>query len=305
MNQELIIFTHIPKAAGSTLVLIIEQEYGKNNIFKIRINDTFEKIQYQLKQHYQKSEKSFFATGHLGFGIHEFLSIPVKYITMLREPVALLTSRYYYRQNHFKSNHPLVVHANKSTLEEFVDAIEDNTMTRFLSGAELQAQISLGKEKSSFDNLQIERVLNKDLREKPCSREMLETAKKNLEYSIDSFGITEHFNESLLLFKKTFNWNRIYYLRQNTGLVKDKATLPQSTLEKIQGRNRYDIELYQFACDLFKKRIQSHGSSFSRELERFEFLNPICGRVSLARHFLLDIPQLTLEQTRRIKKKLF
>jgi len=302
MNQELIVFTHIPKASGSTLVSIIDQEYGKGNVFKIRVNDTFENIRSRLERRICESDASFFATGHLGFGIHEFVSVPVRYVTMLREPVALLISRYHYRKNHPKSKHPLVIHANNSTLEDFAKDIEDNMMTRFLSGMELKSQLSLDESKASFDDLQTERALNKDFKDIPCSREMLEAAKKHLEDSIDVFGITERFNESLLLFRKELAWKKIHYVRQNTGRAKNREALPSHILETIRNRNLYDIELYNFSCELFERRIQSYGSSFLNDLKNFELINPIYGRLNSMNKFIYDTPRRTLSMARTVKK---
>lgn len=305
MKKELIIFTHIPKASGSTLVSIIDQEYGKKNVFKIRVNDTFEDIQNRLERRLCESDTSFFSTGHLGFGIHDFISVPVRYITMLREPVSLLISRYHYRKSHPKSDHPLVIHANNSTLESFAEDIEDNMMTRFLSGMELKSQLSLDKSKASFDNLQIERLLNKDFKDISCSKEMLEAAKKNLENSVDVFGITERFNESLILFRKELEWKKIHYVRRNTSRSRKKEKFFPQILESIRSRNHYDVELYNFSCELFEKRIRSYGSSFPKELKNFELLNPMYGRLNSMNTFFHETPRRILSMARDVKKKLF
>src|SRR5690606_34786273 len=112
-----------------------------------------------------------------------WLSRPAVSLTMLRDPVDRVLSLYYY-----------IFQSEQHYLYDIV-ARGDIGLARFIE------EITTAES----DNGQV-RVLNPEpLWEFPkgeIRRPMLEDAKRNLEHGVTAFGLTERFDESLMLFRR-------------------------------------------------------------------------------------------------------
>ena len=89
-------------------------------------------------------------------------------------------------------------------------------------------------------------------------------------------GLTERFDETLILLKREFGWDWPFYIRDN--VTRNKAAredIPSSTIDIIKEFNRLDIELYEYATKCFNEQIDSQGRSFYDEVEKFKELNKI------------------------------
>jgi hypothetical protein len=107
-----------------------------------------------------------------------------------------------------------------------------------------------------------------------CTRDMLETAKSNLRDHFVVVGLTERFDETLLLLKRQLGWRRHSYTRHNvTARRPVKRELSEAALGSILSANRLDIELYRYAKELFDEQVRQQGPSFTRELNRFRSVN--------------------------------
>ena len=187
------IFLHIPKAAGMTLSKIIERQYRPTSIFTtsgIRAGisiDDFRKLP-EARRRKVKALK-----GHMWFGLHEFLPQPSTYITMLRDPVDRIVSHYYFALQR-ETQHYLYrsITSKHMTLADYASSGMspelNNGQTRLLSGVE---------------------NLNKLTGFEPCIPEMLERAKKNLKEHFSVVGLSERFDETLIILRKVFGWKNI------------------------------------------------------------------------------------------------
>jgi tetratricopeptide (TPR) repeat protein len=255
-SQELIIFAHIPKTAGSSINAMLEQNYSqifnlytKKNSSSTNVKDWIENYNQNVAESIDKNDfQTKIVRGHIGLGIHEFLKYQsCTYMTVLRHPVDRVVSHYYYFSRP-ESSSKLI--KDDMTLEEFIlqrkFSIVDNLQTRFLSG--------LGWQKTS---------VGKDLYDKKfslkygnCTDDMLSFAKNNLASYI-LFGLQDRFAESLELFKKVLRWKSIEIDTQKNVNVKrpKKDQIDPDLVKLIEAENKWDLELYNYARDLFDKQI--------------------------------------------------
>ncbi len=110
---------------------------------------------------------------------------------------------------------------------------------------------------------------------KTIDNSALIAAKMNIEHLFTFFGFVEQFDESIILLKHAMDLSDCLYLKKNVtqnrpkfeGFTKDQ----QSALHKSLA---WDLELYNHAKELYKKRIVLLGESFHQEVDHFkEYLN--------------------------------
>jgi hypothetical protein len=260
-KQRALIFLHIPKTAGTTLNCLLDKQYPSKYSCKIHspyphnFQDELNKI-----SRVQKEEINFFK-GHMAFGLHKILPQPSTYITMLRDPVERVISLYYFilrTPDHYLYN---LVREHQMSLKECISSRIsselENGQTRLLSGNLELAKNQMG----SFE---------------PSSPEWLEAAKKNLENNFTAFGITERFDESLILFKRKLGWRLPLYVKHNVNKNRPmKETISPDVIRLIEKNNELDIELYNYAKDYFEEQINQQCSNFKKELMTFKSLNEI------------------------------
>ena len=253
MRQQPVIFLHIPKAGGSTLLNIVRRQYNSESIFSVDGKNPLESIKQFQQLPKNDRESTQVVMGHMYFGTHEFLPNS-KYITMLRDPIERIISFYYYVLRNPDHNHYNLIASKNLSLKDYVKSgigkQLDNGQTRLLSG---------------IDALDVEFG--------SCSETILERAKMNLKKYFAVVGITEKFNESLLLMKSKLNWKKsILYKKANvTKNRPKKLDVAEVEIREIEKQNEFDIELYRYAQELFTNQLQE--SSIEKKLHQFIFLN--------------------------------
>ncbi len=249
-HQEVVIFLHIPKTAGTTLYDVLKQQYKKNNILTIHgiVEENIEKLQ---DKYYQNQNTVRLIRGHMTYGLHILLDSPCKYMTVLRNPVNRIISVYYYLlQSQSHPQHHLV---KGKTLAEFVSSgtAHNNGQTRFIAGK-----------------------YNSSDRGQPIN--LLERAKNNLKENFTVVGLTERFDETLMLLKRQLGWvDMPFYVKQNKSKKPAESTITEDTVTLIQNQNLLDVELYQYAKEIFDHRLSLEDSSFKKDLSKFLLLNKI------------------------------
>jgi hypothetical protein len=263
-ENKLLIYLHIPKAAGTTLNGIINQQYSRSSLFRFDgINN--HKIFTELPQ--DRQNKIRVLRGHFAFGIHQFISRPCEYFTVLRNPIKRVISQYnYIRNNPDRSQHKLL---QSISLEDYI--LQEgknlcNQQTRMICGLSTP---------------------------KDCSdRELLEIAQNNLDKHFAVVGITEMFDETLLMLKQKFDWKVPYYIKQNTAKDPDRIeSISPKAISLIEEYGSLDLQLYDRAKHKLQERIDRQGELFQTELNFQKKINSLYqpfGKVySASRHVLL------------------
>ena len=233
MDYDNLIFLHIPKAAGSTLHPVLERHYSKRAYRTITVPQQLEAFKQSPEAERRQVR---LLKGHMPFGMHTYLEGRSRYVTLLRHPAERIVSHYYYvkrRPGHYLHHHI----AAGMGLAEFASAglsgEMDNGQVRLLSGHD--QDIPCGQ----------------------CTRDLLDTAQRNIEQYFAVAGLTERFDESLVLMAIELGWNWTpYYLNRN--VTQDKPVAKQIdpvALKAIEQANPLDFELYEWASRRFQTQL--------------------------------------------------
>lgn len=260
-SQPVLLFLHIPRTAGTTLNRAIRlRADSKREILAstFRSFPSWKKylahVQSLPPEHLDRIR---YFRGHFSYGIHEQLPKPALYVTMLRNPVERVVSSYYFFIKQLGSD--------DISIEDFVR-----------KGRVGDPRLHIGW----TDNVQVRMLAAHD--GKPvkvpigsCTTDMLELAKERIaSHHFVLTGLTERFDESMLLLKNKLGWRTCYYVTFNVSKLQPRTQdISQATRDLIESHNALDLELYAFAKELFEEEIHKAGPSFSDDLERFRSRN--------------------------------
>ncbi|MDX2211803.1 MAG: sulfotransferase family 2 domain-containing protein [Oculatellaceae cyanobacterium bins.114] len=229
--EDVLYFPHIPKTAGMTFRTILEDQFCSSDICPATLNA-------QLKGYTQADyEKYRLFRGHINYvDIPQILSHKhLLLVTVLREPIARVISHYEY--------------IRRMPGDPHYGLVKDMTLEEFAQGMPVGR---LGKNAQTY---YIAKLAQFDLNHLSPD-EALALAKKQLD-SLAFIGILERFQDSLFLLSYIFGWNPIINSRRE-NVAKDKKPkeeIPASTLEAIKQNCLLDVELYQYAKELFEIRF--------------------------------------------------
>ena len=175
--------------------------------------------------------------GHFSFGLHEHLTRPSTYVTMLRDPVERVVSLYHYLQ-----------------LEGRMD------IEQFIAEPPIK----------EVDNDQVRRISGEDPAIGACTVEMLRLAQQNLQRHFSVVGVTERLEETLVLLERRLGWTKeVATYPRNVNPAKSRVKdVPERVMKAIRRRNELDSELYRFATEAMDTAIAAEGPSFAASLTR-------------------------------------
>uniref|UniRef100_A0A8D0G3S4 Heparan-sulfate 6-O-sulfotransferase n=1 Tax=Sphenodon punctatus TaxID=8508 RepID=A0A8D0G3S4_SPHPU len=96
---------------------------------------------------------------------------------------------------------------------------------------------------------------------------LLDSAKENLK-RMAFFGLTEFQRKTQYLFEKTFNMNFISPFTQYNSTRASSVDIDEQTQNRIEALNFLDMELYDYAKDLFLQRYQYMRQKEHQEARR-------------------------------------
>lgn len=245
-----VIFLHIGKTAGTTMRQVLRRNFRSSDVMVIRVRgrsreETLERFG-ALPAEVRAQPR--LIMGHTVFGLHQHVPRPSTYITILRRPTSLVVSQYRFVLRTPGHRHHEMVTSERMTIADYIRggvSLEmDNSQTRAIAG---DLSIPFGA----------------------CTDEMLERAKENLDRSFAVAGLTERFEETLVLLQRAFGWSHLHYVRANVAPHRDPVEMTDEARAMIEEHNRLDNALYDHVTERFEEAIRRHPS-FENDLARFK-----------------------------------
>lgn len=261
-----LIFFHIGKTAGTTFRYILLRNYPEVASLSMLYGINPKCVDELKKLPPERRAEIKYVHAHMTpFGIHEYLPHST-YVTLLRNPLDRVISAYYHIQR--ERTHPLH-HTLVSNNMSFQDYLTSGVAT---------AEVQSGQTRIISGIKGVDWVTGAG----PLSQDVLEQAQNNLEHYFSLVGLTERFDESLLLLKKLLGWSyfNILYRKLNVAPWRpSQKEMPQDVLEILKEYNELDLKLCQFAELKLDVLIKTYGSSFYTELRTFQLLNKLYNRL--------------------------
>ena len=251
--KDLFIHLHIPKTGGTTLRDIIQRQYRSEKILMIPKLEESENILKEVST--SQINQLNLIQGHLKYGIHNHFHRRAKYFAIIRDPINRVLSTYYYVLSQKNNPQNLSTSNNQMTIYDFVQS----GVNPFLING--QTQLISGKT-GDIDNPIIE------------SEELFSLAKENIENDFLFLGITEMFDETILILKNMLGWHMPYYSIANRTKKKPNYDAVNPTIISfIKEHNQLDIKLYNITKTSLLNRIAEENDIFQNRINKFKKIN--------------------------------
>ncbi len=267
-SAPLLLFLHVPKTGGTTLNSLVYanlargldpdeiQErswvtelvtYVPEGIY--HVHDGFAEGVTEAEatsiQRHISADTAAAVLGHFPFGFHRIFPRPSRYITILREPVDRLVSLYF--------------HLVRFQQDAY------GVCSRRLSAAAFGSDLAVA-------NDQVRRVSGLEPSDTSPSSALAQ-AQRNVRKHFALVGVTERFDELVMLLKRRLDWQKVCYLPRQVNSRRDTHRLLPGEREAIARANALDIELYEYARDLFERKVAEEGAGFRPEVDAFRAAN--------------------------------
>jgi hypothetical protein len=233
MADRLVIFLHLPKAAGSTLTRVIGQQYRRGEIRNLGGKDRAVALQ-EAADLTRPPAQIRIITGHVPFGVHRAVHGEFTYITLLRDPVDRLLSHFHFARQ--LASHPMHgdIASGKLTVLDVARRLA-NMQTRYLAGPDAEAD-------NASDAARLAR------------------AKENLSNHFSVAGVVERFDEALMLMQRRLGWKVRAFTNSNVGRARSKKAADAGERAAIRALNPQDQELYEWVAARFEEDLAREGS---------------------------------------------
>jgi len=260
-----VLFEHIPKTGGVTFRGLLKKVYGSDKVFQINSRDIKGSLIEFAGLSAAKRKKFRVLAGHGALMFDQFLENPFR-VCILREPVSLFLSQYFYLRTSKKDVFREAV-SKLDSAEAYIDyAIEmgqDNLMTRFLSNS-------------------MQFVVNPEIPIPEMSQQgqaLLSQAVKTLKI-FDAVLDLSDFDTGVYALSRKLNWRKIpYYRPANITGSKPSGFLPSPEMTgRLQPTLKFDIELYRhFIENRFNIAfdINKDESSYRKFIARQKLINSL------------------------------
>lgn len=238
------IFLHMPKTGGHSFKQAMIRRFGYDKIGFIanptQFSELLDSPQFSSCQALH---------GHMPYGATDYFARACTHYVVLRDPVDRFVSSYFHMLT--RPEHP----AYKKLNEEGITLMDYARDPDLLHRCHHSSQTLRC---ATYDFLPSPE--KKDywwLENRKSDAEVLREAKENLEYKIVNFGIFEEFNASYGDFCNLLGMKVGSIPRENVALHRPAVSqLDAATVSRIRDANYLDVEFYEFALNLWRKRMQ-------------------------------------------------
>ena len=253
--KDLFIHLHIPKTGGTTLRDIIQRQYRSEKILMIPKLDESEDILKEVSTSQINQLK--LIQGHLKYGIHNHFHRRAKYFAIIRDPINRVLSTYYYVLSQKNNPQNLSTSNNQMTIYDYVQS----GVNPFLING--QTQLISGKT-GNIDNPIIK------------SEELFSLAKENIANDFLFLGITEMFDETILILKNMLGWHMPYYsIANRTKNKPNYDAVDPTVISFLKEHNQLDIKLYNITKTSLLNRIAEENDIFQNRINKFKKINKL------------------------------
>jgi hypothetical protein len=129
--------------------------------------------------------------------------------------------------------------------------------------------------KAIADNDQTRRIAGASPLFGRCDESTFEKARLNLESHFSVVGLTERFDETLVLLKRRLGWDEVprYLPRLINSGKPPLVEVPRRVIRLVAGQNAFDQRLYDFARSVFDRQVEDSGPDFAEEVREFRSRN--------------------------------
>jgi len=243
------ILLHIEHTGGMTMKDVLHRQYPRGGFYNAKRGKPFQPfINFTPEQ--RGAYKAMI--GHVYYGVHTLIPRPSVYHTWLRDPVERLLSTYHYFGRKPESRLHKAYVAGELRFE---DVIEMPWYTH------VQLSRIVGVPADQFIRRRVENI----------TPDSVEIAKQHLTDDFGVVGLTEYYDETLLLLAKALGWKSPpYYLRRNSHTKANKADdIAPHLRHRIEQLAAPEIELYTWVRERFEQHLKELGSEFIHEVAMF------------------------------------
>jgi hypothetical protein len=239
-----IFFLHPPKSAGSSVISFFNLNAGSNDFIN------FEFSRSGWNHECARLIETGMGGGHQPYGIHRDLKIPLKYCTLLRDPLARQISHYYYARN--GKNGEVARGASVSAIEGLAargDISLDEWVSESYGGRNIFCSLLSGIDGSKDS----------------C----YEMAFANMQHHIKIFGLSDDMSIFLLQLCGKTGLKFPFFIETNKTKVskEDGYSLSDEAHAKFINDNKSDYRLFNYVREEIGRTVSSEGLLLSEALE--------------------------------------
>jgi hypothetical protein len=236
------IFLHVPKTAGSSIRTLIQQNYPAEAT--IGFSGEPGPLEWYARSPRAFKEQYRLVHGHFPYGIHRGV-LDYTYFTFLRDPVDRHFSDYFFLKRYH--GHPMqpALASGAITLADWARIHGPMPMYRDMS----TRIVSGGGDHGNPDRASIER------------------SKYLLTVDFAFVGLSERFDESVLILAKRLGWRSVFYLTKNVSA--NRETVAEELRAMARTGLRCDLELYAYGRSLFEASPELSDPLFPKALDEY------------------------------------
>ncbi len=248
-------FLHIPKTAGTTFHNYVTLKFGPEKVCPAHL------WHQMLQMNPVEVAKYGFIWGHFYSYLYKYVPSPMRYLTFIRHPIERAISHY----GHIMLHPGHYFHRRAHELGDFSSFLRDPEMATMVTNFQVRAlaidldpvRVAATLSPKELDETGLERKLETTLpQEEP--EILLKTAIDRLE-QMCFVGITERFEESLVLLSRKFNWMGPHAVEsKNINQTRLKADqISSSDMANLIKMNELDFALYETAVRHFEREFSA------------------------------------------------